>query len=143
MRDLLSTGVALWVTVFSIPVLATTFVGKSIISLPVDGSTYTVNVFDSALAAVPTPQNIFTTFSAASNAIAATVSSISHTNLITYTNTVPGTYHNDLIVPYSPPYGPAPLQHKGIARFIPAPAPAPVPETVSNAMVGLGLFGLS
>jgi len=43
MRDLLSTGVALWVTVFSIPVLATTFVGKSIISLPVDGSTYTVN----------------------------------------------------------------------------------------------------
>ena len=171
MRNLLLAGVALGVTAFSVPGLATPLAGKSISNLKVDGSTYIVNFFDSALAAVSIPQNTFTTFSAARNGIAATVLSISHRNLIASAHTVPGLYYKGLIVSYSLPYGPVPLQHNGavvvstsnanlpifhppiedtntngdytvVSYAIARFIPAPVPEPASIAVVAFGLFGL-
>ena len=171
MRNLLLAGVALGVTAFSVPGLATPLAGKSISSLTVDGSTYTVNFFDSALSAVPIPQNTFTTFVAANNAIAAIVSSSSYTTLIATANTVQGTYYKGLIVPYSLTYGPAPLQYNGavgastsngnlplyyspsedpntngdytvVGYAIAQFIPASVPEPASIAVVALGLFSL-
>lgn len=171
MRNLLLAGVALGVTAFSMPGLATPLAGKSISNLTVDGSTYTVNFFDSALSDVPIPQNTFTTFAAANDAIAAIVLSSSYATLTASANTVPGTYYKGLIVPYSLTYGPVPLQYNGavgastsnadlplyyspsedpntngnytvVGYAIAQFIPAPVPEPASIAVVALGLFCL-
>lgn len=171
MRNLLLAGVVLGATAFSVPCLATPLAGKSISNLTINGSSYTVNFFDSALSAVPIPQNTFATFTVANSAIAAIVSSSSYATLIASANTVAGTYYKGLIVPYSLTYGPAPLQYNGavgasasnanlplyyspsedpntngdytvVGYAIAQVIPTSVPEPASIAVVALGLFGL-
>lgn len=114
MRMSLLAGAAVGVSAFVVPALATPMAGKSISNLTVNGSTYTVNFFDSALSAVPAPQITFTTFSAANSAIAAIVSSSAYTTLIATANTVgvQSTYYKGLIVPYTL-LAIVPAQYKG------------------------------
>ena len=172
MRNLLLATIALGGSVLAFPVLATPLNGKSISNVIVGGTSYTVNFFDSALAAVPPPQLTFSTFTNANSAIAAVVSSSAYTALIATANTpgVASTYYKGLIVPYTLPFGPAPTQYNAAVGasasnadlslyynsssdpntngdyttvgYSIAQFAATVPEPASIAVLALGLFGL-
>ena len=122
MRNLILAGAALGFTAFlAVPAEATVLGGKSLSNVIVGSQTYNVTFFDSALAATPPPQNIFTTYADASNAITAVTSSSGYANLIATANTTTGTYYNGFIVAYGAPFGPAPLQYNGARYTIDTP----------------------
>ncbi len=115
MRHVLFAPLAAALLAMATPAHATPLAGKSITGLSVGGTTYTVTFFDSALASVPVPQNLFTTASQAAAAITAVTSSSAYAGLIASANNpaVPTSYYNGFIVPYSVTFGPPPLQYSG------------------------------
>lgn len=115
MRHILIATLAASFVSAALPAVATPLGGNSIAGVVVNGTTYTVNFFDSALAAVPSPQNTFANPTDATSAINAIISSSAYPGLVASANVPanPNSYYKGFIVPYSLTFGPPPLQYFG------------------------------
>ena len=98
------------------PVSASPLAGKTISSLNINGTDYSVTFFDASLSQVsPSFQFTFGTFALASSAVNAIIASPTFQSFLANANTVAGTYYSGIIVPYGTflPQTTRPLEYKG------------------------------